>query len=184
MYPKNQNYMKRIFFLSAIVFLFVACNSQKDLNKVVFNQDVNQKILYGKIDRKGLKKAPFKKWFNEEYSSYTPDAQTIEELKKYIPSNAKIVIVMATWCPDSRREVPRFFKILDEIGFDQSKVTMYGVNRQLMDDKGDVAQFQIQRVPTFIYYHYGYEAGRIIETPNVSLEKDLLQFTQRKGGKK
>ncbi len=175
--------MKQILLLLATVLIFASCNSQKELNNVVYNQDVNQKILYGKINRKGLKKAPFKKWFNEEYNNYTPDAKTIEALKKSIPENAKIVIVMATWCPDSRREVPRFYKILDEIGFDENRVTVYGVNRQLMDDKGDVAQLQITRVPTFIYYHYGYEAGRIVETPKVSLEKDLLQFTKRKGKK-
>lgn len=166
--------------LTSLFFVFSACVSNKNLNKLVFNEATNQKILLGKINRKGLEKAPFKDWFDAEYNSYKPDEKTINEIKTHIAKNAKIVIVMATWCPDSRREVPRFYKILDEIGFNEDSLTVYAVDRDKRVPNGDVDIYQIDRVSTIIYYHYNYEAGRIIESPQVSLEKDLLLFTKRK----
>lgn len=164
----------------SVMFVFSACVSHKKFNKVVFNKPTNQNILLGKIDRKGLQKAPFKDWFDAEYDAYKPDEKTINEIKNHIAKNAKIVVVMGTWCSDSRREVPRFYKILDQIGFNEDSLTVYAVDRDKRDPKGDVDVYQIERVPTIIYSHYNYEAGRIIESPQVSLEKDLLLFTKRK----
>lgn len=173
---------KNILLIVALGLLLNSCGTNKKLNNVVYNQEVEQKILIGKIDRKGLMKKPFKEWFTEEYDNYTPDKNTLAKLN--IADNAEIIIVLATWCPDSRREVPRFYKILDEIGFDESKVTVYAVDRNLLAGDEDVAQYQIDKVPTIIYKHYGYEAGRIVETPSFgSLEKDLVDFTSRKGKK-
>lgn len=168
--------------LIVLTISFMSCKTQKDVNQVVYNEVVNQKILYGNINRNGLIKKPFKDWFKTEYDAYTPDQASIDYLKKSIPDNAKFVVVLATWCPDSRREVPRFFKILDAINFDQSRVSIIAVDKDFYaGDNVDVAQYQIDKVPTIIYYHYGYEAGRIVESPQISLEKDLVDFTKRKG---
>ena len=169
--------------MKKIVSLFVVLSivfSSCSINKVVYNKDTEQKILLGAINRKGLEKGQFGEWFKEEYNSYIPQEKVIKELKKYMPQNAKITIVMATWCPDSRREVPRFYKILDDIGFNEDNLTVYAVDRNKEVPDGLTNKYEIDRVPTIIYWHYDYEAGRIIETPKVSLEKDLLEFTQRK----
>ena len=175
--------MKKIsLFLVVFTMIFISCKTQKNVNQVIYNEVVNQKILYGNINRNGLIKKPFKDWFKTEYDAYTPDQASIDYLKKSIPDNAKFVVVLATWCPDSRREVPRFFKILDAINFDQSRVSFIAVDKDFYaGDNVDVAQYQIDKVPTIIYYHYGYEAGRIVESPQISLEKDLVDFTKRKG---
>lgn len=175
--------MKKILIATLVLIAIIAgCSTQKDVNQTIKDPGFSEKLLYGKINRKGLMKKPFKQWFTEEYENYTPDKASIDILKSRMPDNAKIVIVLATWCPDSRREVPRFFKILDQIGFDENKVSIIAVDKDLYaGDNIDVAQYQIDKVPTIIYYHYGYEAGRIIETPKISLEKDLVDFIQRKG---
>ncbi len=173
--------MRKIFLLFvAGIFLFSSCATKGKVNKVVFNKATNQEILLGKINRRGLEKKPFKEWFDKGYKLYKPDEKTITELKKHIAKNAKIVIIMGTWCSDSRREVPRFYKILDEIGFNKDSLTIYAVDRQMRTPKGEEVKYQIEKIPTIIYYHYNYEAGRIVESPKVSLEKDLLLFTKRK----
>jgi len=163
------------------ILLSISCNSLKKTNKVVYSKKLEQKILLGKIDRKDLEKSPFKEWFEQEYNSYNPDEETIKKLKQFIPKNAKMTIILGTWCSDSRREVPRMFKVLDLIGFNQDSLVMYAVDRDMKAGDEDVAIYQIERIPTFIYQHYGYTAGRIVETPKISLEKDLLRFTQVKG---
>jgi len=173
--------MKKIaIFIILINFVF-ACKSTKEFNNVVFDKQVKEKILIGKINRDGLTSPKFKAWFEKEYNSYVPDEASIKHLKTFLPENAKITIVMATWCSDSRREVPRFYKILDQLGFDESKLTVYALDKDFKTGEIDIKDLNIQKVPTFIYYQYGYEAGRIIETPNETLEKDLVDFTKRKG---
>ncbi len=178
----KENIMKKI----VIVLLFFvsmnfACTSQKNINKVVYSKKVGEKILVGKINRQGLEKAPFRTWFEAGYNSYKPDSSVINEIKKHIAKNAKIVIIMGTWCPDSRREVPRFYKILDEIGFNKDNLTVYAVDRNFKAGNIDLTKYDVKRIPTIIFYHYGYPAGRIVERPySGSLEKDLLEFTKRK----
>ncbi len=174
--------MKKLFSLFFVfTLIFTSCGGQKGLNKVVYNDYLDQKILVGKVNRKGFYKKPFVDWFTVEYDNYTPDAQTITALKKKVPDNAKVLIIMGTWCSDSRREVPRLYKVLDEIGFDDDRISVIAVDRNLQADSIDVARYQVVKVPTIIYYHYGYAAGRINETPKISLEKDLLNFTNAKG---
>ncbi len=176
--------MKRTLFYTLAVFIFISCNTQKNINQVVYNEAVKSKILIGEINRKGMQKKPFKEWYNAEYESYTPNEKTIANLQKYMQENSEFIIVLATWCPDSRREVPRFYKIIDLIGFDESNIKVYAVDRDFKANDIDIKKYDIKKVPTFIYYHYGYEAGRIIETPKTTIEDDLFEFTKVKGKSK
>ena len=90
--------------------------------------------------------------------------------------DVKIKIVFGTWCSDSRREVPRFLKILDELKFDQNNLTMICVNRDKEADSTEVKDLDILFVPTFIIYRNNAELGRIIEEPKTTLEGDLKKI--------
>ena len=83
---------------------------------------------------------------------------------------------MGTWCPDSRREVPRFMKILDAWNFSPGMLTFIGVDNGKLSPIGEYDQLEIQRVPTFIIYKNNIEAGRIIENPVTSLEQDMVNI--------
>ena len=83
---------------------------------------------------------------------------------------------MGTWCPDSRREVPRFMRILDVWKFHLTKVTFIGVDNAKLSPVGEYEKLKIQRVPTFIIYKNNIEAGRIIENPVTSLEQDMVNI--------
>ncbi len=86
---------------------------------------------------------------------------------------------MGTWCPDSRREVPRFMRILDIWKFPVSMVTFIGVDNAKLSPVGEYDKLDIQRVPTFIIYKNNIEAGRIIENPTTSLEQDMVNILTR-----
>ena len=87
---------------------------------------------------------------------------------------------MGTWCEDSHREVPRFFKILEAVGHPESKLTMIAVNRKKEAPNGEEGPLNIQRVPTIIVQKYGKEIGRIIESPSTGyLERDLLEILKK-----
>ncbi len=83
---------------------------------------------------------------------------------------------MGTWCSDSRREVPRFKKILDLLNYPAEKVKIFAVNRDKKIEKEDISGLRIEFVPTFIFYSDGKETGRIVETPYKSLEADMLKI--------
>jgi thiol-disulfide isomerase/thioredoxin len=86
---------------------------------------------------------------------------------------------MGTWCPDSRREVPRFMRVLKETGFPADKVTLIGVDNVKFSPIDNYDGLGIERVPTFILYKNNVEAGRIIENPVTSLEQDMVNILAR-----
>ena len=98
----------------------------------------------------------------------------------YLKVLRKITIVMATWCSDSRREVPRFYKILDFLKFNNDNTTLINVNSAKKTSDIDISTINIQRVPTIFFYINNNEIGRIIETPKISLEKDMVNILSDK----
>ena len=96
------------------------------------------------------------------------------ELIKESDLEITMTIVMGTWCSDSRREVPRFYKILDLIEFPSNSIDLISVNREKTVPDGDISELEILFVPTFIFYREETEIGRIIEIPEKTLEKDFL----------
>lgn len=136
-------------------------------------------ILTGLGEREQLEvNEPHSKWFTEEYDSYKTDSKTLnscfqgKKLDGYF-----ITIVLGTWCPDSRREVPRFYKILDNLVFPPVNVKLIFVDKDKKDPSGTIKNMEITHVPTFIIRDKkGVEIGRIVEEPKKSLEKDLCQI--------
>lgn len=115
----------------------------------------------------------YKVWFDRNYSNYTPNAEVAEALKTAL-KDVEIRAYMGTWCGDSRREVPKFYKIMDAIGF--ANFDMIAVNRA-KEANGLAKDYQIKYVPTFILFKNGKEIGRFVENAvKGSLENDLLQI--------
>lgn len=164
-------------------FLFLLLTStgfSQDINKVEFSERVGNMILIGECDRNAFTMQPFQEWYDPEYEEYTPEQAVVEKVKKNIRDALRIKIVMGTWCSDSQREVPRFYRILDEAGIPDEKVELISVNREKLVPGMDISALKIERVPTFIFYDGIKELGRIIETPAKTLEKDLLRILVKK----
>ncbi len=117
----------------------------------------------------------FKQWFNEEYESYVIDEETLY-LTSAIEDEIKIECFMGTWCEDSRREVPRFYKILDQIKFNEKNLKIVSVDRGKVSPGGEEKGKYIHHVPTMIFYSQGQELGRIIEYPVGTLEEDVVDI--------
>ncbi len=133
-------------------------------------------MLLGRIDRKGLTSGAFAQWFDAEYTSYSVRAQELANVKAKL-AGVDILVFMGTWCPDSQREVPRFYKILDYLQADERRLTVIAVDdhpdRRKTSPGGEEKGRNIEYVPTFIFLRNGAEIGRIIESPQVSLETDM-----------
>ena len=131
--------------------------------------------LIGITARTDFDQQPYVNWFNSYYTNYKVDQQTAKKIKKAL-KNITIKAFMGTWCGDSKRETPRFYKVLEAAEFDLKSLEMITVNRGKRTPDNLQKDLNIIRVPTFIFYKKGKEIGRYVEYPRVTLEKDILKI--------
>ena len=137
--------------------------------------NTTSEMMIGKVKIKDFHVLPYKTWFEEEYKSYVLDVRTLTMLDK-IDRNVRIEVYFGSWCGDSKREVPRFIKILSHMKFKNKRIKYIGLDRAKTAPGYDLKEYNIQYVPTFIFFKNGREIGRIIETPSETLEKDILNI--------
>jgi thiol-disulfide isomerase/thioredoxin len=134
-------------------------------------------ILLGKCTRDRLAQPPFDVWYTKNFEAYTVDSNTTSQLKPLL-RNKRFLLFMGTWCGDSRREVPRIFKILDCCEVKPSHIQLVTLNNSdtaYKQSPGHEEQgLNIRRVPTLLIFENQREVGRIVESPVTSLEKDIL----------
>lgn len=175
--------MKKL--ILALAFLSILTSLEScETQKVVVNREVETenygKMLLGRQTLSQFEKEPYSQWYSENYDEYEVDEEAIKTLKKEKLDRYNLTVFLGTWCGDSKREFPRLMKILDRIGFPESKLTIIGVNRKKESPGGKATLNGIKRVPTIIVERYGKELGRIIEMPKSGfIEKDLVEILQK-----
>ncbi|CAM1342628.1 thioredoxin family protein [Tenacibaculum amylolyticum] len=179
--------MKNVFLILSIILITACAANPKPKTtakaKPVAVKDASGNLV-GVATKKDLQQEPYgSEWFNDYYEYYETDKNAIKKLQPLL-KDVTIKAFMGTWCGDSKREVPNFYKILDETNFNQDNLELVTVNRQ-KTAKGLEKGFDVVRVPTFIFYKDGKEIGRFVEhTVNgATLEHDLLQIVSEKGYK-
>lgn len=145
-------------------------------------------VYLGEITREDFEEN-LNHWFGEDFD-YAPDETVMNELLPLI-HDVKITCILGTWCSDSQREIPRLWKILDELEYPASELTMLAVGSsrftrdmpiapEVFDWSVDVKSFyNVERVATIIVTRDGKELGRIVEIPQDTLEKDLLAILKK-----
>jgi len=184
--------MKNTLFMVIIFsFLFYGCRTTKPVNKVTgaetHSSDVKPPTnfsdqttwILGYFTRGQMEREPHSEWFLKGYKGYLFNTDVVNQITGISKDNLTIKIVLGTWCPDSRREVPRFMRIMDVWGFPAEKITYIGVDNAKLSPVGEYEKLNIERVPTFIIYNNNIELGRIIETPVTSLEQDMVNILNR-----
>lgn len=163
-------------FAMPIIFLLLLltpgfCISQE----IVYEKEIESTFLVGEFDRSSLQEGEFGKHFMNEYENYNPCNHTLQQLKKNIYETS-IVIVLGTWCHDSQTQLGRFYKILDLLDYNTNTVTNICLDKDKLAGELDITDFNVEFVPTFIFYNELVETGRIVESPSITLEKDILQI--------
>lgn len=176
--------MRTLIYLSVLFLLLSTKANGQEINKMVFSEKTNSMFLLGACNRDAFAMPEFQEWFDRNYESYTPDHAIIDQLATLQLREIRITIFMGTWCSDSRREVPRFYHIADELGISDNQITLLMVNRDKLIPASDIEKYHIERVPTFIFYGTDKndpenEIGRIVESPVQTIEKDMLQILQK-----
>lgn len=117
-------------------------------------------------------------WYDRNYSDYRVDT-ALTAMIGDMQQNVNYIIIAGTWCGDSKRQLPRLFKIFDAALISDNAVRMFGVDRSKEIDNAEFDRFDVQYVPTVIVLRNSQEIGRIVERPVESLEADLLSILRR-----
>ena len=149
--------MKR---LILIVLLFlISCSANEQIETI-------NKQHHGSIEIQEL----FSEYsiFKKGYDNYVPS-----ELSALKDDDIKVVVFFGTWCHDSKRELPKALKIFNVIGINDENIELIALDLNKKEPLGRAAKLNLVYTPTLIFFRESKEIGRIIEKPDISLEKDI-----------
>lgn len=133
----------------------------------------------GKVTKEDLQNDEYKTgWFDMEFGSYEPTFTPRQ--KKVISSrDFQVVIILGTWCSDSRKQVPRLFKIFSSLGI-SPQITLITTDKTKKVIEPGFVDITAQYVPLIIFRNNkGEDIGEIIETPKKSLEADMTAILKK-----
>lgn len=171
----------------------VESNNQKDTDLEILSQDNSSELLMNKqvadtidggmmllgpINAAGLNQEPFALWFEENSKAYTPDMSLIEEIKPLLKP-CFVKVFMGSWCEDSQREVPALLKLLDLADFDSSQLEIIAMTHDKDTPENYEADYQIEFIPTIMFFKDGAELNRIVEYTQETLELDILKILKQ-----
>ena len=152
--------------------MIFSCNSS--INKKKSGPEEYTDII-GVFERKELSNNPHAEWFNQNYSDYNLDKETLNKLKPLF-KDIEITVFMGTWCSDSRKEIPVFFKLIDKLKINENSIELIGMTLEKTTPDSLELDQNLINVPTFIFKKDGKEINRIVEFPLETIEKDILEI--------
>ena len=171
------------FNLFVMVLFFYGINGCSQAPNFKVTDENGREKLLGIINKDVLLEEPFQGWFSKNYANYKVAKEHIQLTQPKL-NQYKIKVFMGTWCGDSRREIPRFYKILEAVNFPMDRLSVVAVDYVQPNYKkspgGEEKGLNIIKVPTFIFFKNGKEVNRIIEFPVASLEQDMADIVNGK----
>jgi len=161
-----------------IVFFFASqfAIAQTPLTYINSNGD---KHLAGPFELDDLRKdTTYSGWFESNYARFQLKGEDTSWKSAFAQTEVEIYI--GTWCGDSKRWVPQFVKLWNDLGLDEAQLkftALYdGEEKYKQGPNAEEKGKRIHRVPTFIFKKEGKEYARMVEYPRNDLEKDLAQI--------
>lgn len=165
--------MKKSLFAFLFLFPFMSHAQTFVTEKDPQSQEV---ILKGQCRYSDLLAQPTFTWMKSA-ERYRIDGRAMSILKEELPKY-ELVVLFGSWCDDSHLQLPRLYKVLQEAKMPAAQVTLYGLDRAKKGRDVEDKIFQVERVPTIILIQKHKEIGRIVETPQKSLEADLAEMIE------
>jgi hypothetical protein len=97
--------------------------------KIIPDEKNGEPLILGYCPASQIIDSLFKDTMTTEYDNYQPDFETLDSLEGKL-EDVTITIIFRSTCSDSREQLPRLFKILNELNYDVNSITLIGVNRE------------------------------------------------------
>lgn len=167
--------MKKKSSLLLLLCAFTFCIAQE---KTTYTNERGDLHLCGPFEINALKEdSLYAAWFNKRYDEFTLEGKNYSWSNKL--KDIEVDIYLGTWCGDSKKWVPSFVKVWDQLGLDRENLNftaLYDTDEHYKQGpNGEEKGKQIHRVPTFIFKRGGEEIARIVEEPQNDLLTDIGQ---------
>lgn len=150
--------------------------SQTNYQEIV--EKPGEKTLKGIISREILLADTSFHWYAQNLKGYTPNALAITNLKKQADS-IELLVFMGTWCEDSQFIIPKLFTLVNASGFPESKLSLFGVDRNKTTISHLAEALKVTNVPSIIVFKNGKEIGRVVEYGKYGMfDKELGEILQ------
>ncbi len=134
--------------------------------------------LVGPISTNDLSQdTTYSKWYNKSYEAISLSGNATPWSANLM--DVKVKIFLGTWCGDTKRDMPRFIRLWNDLGLDADQlelIALYNGKKTKQGPNGEEKGMGIHRVPTFIFERDGEEIARIVEDPVTDFETDLAQI--------
>ena len=162
--------MRRLFLFLPILAISLSLSAQPIGTDTVKNRP----ILIGELTREHISDSS---WFKENYNGGIVTNGILSAIEKRWDS-VSVEIFFGSWCDDSRYWVPAFLGLMDKTKkSDQIKLVALNRSKKSVETKklGEI----IEKVPTFVFWRNGVELGRIVESPEETLAKDMIAILKK-----
>ena len=167
--------------MRTLFLLFFVCIIAQAQDATTYINDRNEKHLCGVFKLHELEKdSLYSSWYEDNYTAIDVDVLDTNTSWANNLESSRVDIYMGTWRGDSKKWVPRFIRLWDDLGLDRSQlrfIALYDGNENYKQGpNGEEKGKKIHRVPTFIFKVKGEEFARIVEFPRNDLITDLKQI--------
>ena len=157
--------MKKTSCLLLLLCAFTFCTAQE---KTTYTNEQGDVHLCGPFEINELKEdSLYASWFNKQYDEFTLAGKNYSWSNKL--KDIEVDIYLGTWCGDSKKWVPSFVKVWDQLGLDRENLNftaLYDTDEHYKQGpNGEEKGKRIHLVPTFIFKRGGEEIARIVEEP-------------------
>jgi hypothetical protein len=113
-------------------------------------------------------------------NAYQIKDSVIEKINFLLKKHIIIDVVFGGWCGDSKEWIPALMKVIRKIDkINSQEIRWIGVSRDKKSGDTDITELNVEKYPTIIFYVEGEEIGRIIETPALSIEEDIVKMLEK-----
>jgi thiol-disulfide isomerase/thioredoxin len=149
-----------LFFVCSLSLLQTFGQAQYEITKD--EKHPNEHIMRGIVNKYLIQNDDSYKWYNSSQIGYKPDTATLNAFER---SKGKVQFILfgGTWCEDTQAILPKFFRLQELSGIEDTAISFFGVNRAKKSLSSIADAFNIKNVPTIIVMKEGKEIGRVIE---------------------
>lgn len=184
--------MKRLLFIVLIFIFSTICMYSQSLTWVK-DEEKNYEIPVGYCTWQDLEKGTFYANMQNYYNNYKLDTEVVGKIADLIQSNSypiRVNIYFGAWCGDSQEHLPAFFKLVTMLKENYGIEIPYQLvacdreKKTNIEDIDNHSHITIEFVPTLVIFHNtdnGWtELGKIVETPEISVETDIMNILMNK----
>ena len=173
------NKLRKVVCLSLIALFCFNC-ANNTIKEVSDRKIINSKGEHVLLGKQTVSIFRTEEWFKKTYAEYSPNVELTKKIKKNKRFH-KFIIFISLFEEDSKNELPKIIKVLDQAEVKPHQIEIYSVNKRKESIFGEEFKFGVKTFPTLIINWFQKEKGRFVGiTTSTTVENEVLSIMERK----